>query len=436
MGIILSRFRKSKTTIETLEEIDDNIEKLEKFKRDNNLVKLKVIKKVCMTLIVLYLIALAYLYCMYLYYKTCPVEWMWRIICLAVIVVPPLLTYKVKHFIDYYYNRQSNKKDKQLKKLIDDRKEILENVMDTETYKVAKKILEKFCPETKKKIKDEQDRLNNSVQSPKVNPNSTPNSLRNRKGQPVVMTQEVNRSVMQRPNPMSPMIGANGLRQQASLPCPLPKRNRGTIDRVLEYVIGDGPNNRYALICVNCYAHNGMALKEEFEYKAFRCAYCGFFNKARKQKPGAPVLPHLQRFTPAPPQKPQIKSPQPQPQIKFRNNMSYSVVKPADSASEVSTSGRSSAKINELSDASDEEKDKKLEEVAREALKSDEEVVEEEIVVEEVVEGVVENVGGSQVEEFQESDSSSIVELENAEIQSGEPQIDLKKENEEDKKTK
>ena len=49
--------------------------------------------------------------------------------------------------------------------------------MDTETYKVAKKILEKFCPETKKKIKDEQDRLNNSVQSPKVNPNSTPNSL-------------------------------------------------------------------------------------------------------------------------------------------------------------------------------------------------------------------------------------------------------------------
>ena len=56
-----------------------------------------------------------------------------------------------------------------------------------------------------------------------------------------------------------------------------------------------------------------------------------------------------------------------------------------------------------------------MEEVAREALKSDEEIVEEEIVVEEevvaeeVVEGVVENVAGSQVEEIQESDSSSIV---------------------------
>ena len=30
--------------------------------------------------------------------------------------------------------------------------------------------------------------------------------------------------------------------------------------------MGDGPNNRYALICSQCHSHNGMALKEEFEY--------------------------------------------------------------------------------------------------------------------------------------------------------------------------
>lgn len=38
------------------------------------------------------------------------------------------------------------------------------------------------------------------------------------------------------------------------------------MDRVLEYLVGDGPQNRYALICRNCHSHNGMALKEEFEY--------------------------------------------------------------------------------------------------------------------------------------------------------------------------
>ena len=38
------------------------------------------------------------------------------------------------------------------------------------------------------------------------------------------------------------------------------------MDRVVEYLVGDGPNNRYALICRQCQSHNGMALKEEFEY--------------------------------------------------------------------------------------------------------------------------------------------------------------------------
>ena len=50
------------------------------------------------------------------------------------------------------------------------------------------------------------------------------------------------------------------------LPRPVLPRDRGYMDRVVEYLVGDGPNNRYALICRQCQSHNGMALKEEFEY--------------------------------------------------------------------------------------------------------------------------------------------------------------------------
>ena len=39
--------------------------------------------------------------------------------------------------------------------------EQLENVMETETYKKAKEILEKFDPETKKKMEDERRRAEN-----------------------------------------------------------------------------------------------------------------------------------------------------------------------------------------------------------------------------------------------------------------------------------
>ena len=50
------------------------------------------------------------------------------------------------------------------------------------------------------------------------------------------------------------------------LPRPVLPRERGYMDRVVEYLVGDGPSNRYALICKQCQSHNGMALKEEFEY--------------------------------------------------------------------------------------------------------------------------------------------------------------------------
>ena len=74
------------------------------------------------------------------------------------------------------------------------------------------------------------------------------------------------------------------------LPRPVLPRERGYMDRMVEYLVGDGPSNRYALICRQCQSHNGMALREEFEYVAYRCCYCYYWNPARKQRPVAPRL--------------------------------------------------------------------------------------------------------------------------------------------------
>ena len=54
------------------------------------------------------------------------------------------------------------------------------------------------------------------------------------------------------------------------LPRPVLPRERGYLDKFVEFLVGDGPTNRYALICRQCESHNGMALREEFEYIAFR----------------------------------------------------------------------------------------------------------------------------------------------------------------------
>ena len=50
------------------------------------------------------------------------------------------------------------------------------------------------------------------------------------------------------------------------MPRPILPRDRSLVDRFMEVLIGDGPQNRYALICKECFSHNGMALREEFEY--------------------------------------------------------------------------------------------------------------------------------------------------------------------------
>ncbi|XP_017891029.1 endoplasmic reticulum junction formation protein lunapark-B [Ceratina calcarata] len=82
----------------------------------------------------------------------------------------------------------------------------------------------------------------------------------------------------------SPFMG------QRPLPRPILPQQRSYLDRLIDVLVGDGPSNRYALICRHCESHNGMALKEEFEYFGFRCCYCNFWNPARKQKPFTPKI--------------------------------------------------------------------------------------------------------------------------------------------------
>jgi len=75
------------------------------------------------------------------------------------------------------------------------------------------------------------------------------------------------------------------------LPRPILPRERGVVDRLIDFFVGDGPHQRYALICRHCGGHNGMALQEEFEYVSYGCCYCYQFNPPRKQRPMGPRLP-------------------------------------------------------------------------------------------------------------------------------------------------
>lgn len=55
----------------------------------------------------------------------------------------------IKKFLSWYYNRKIRRNERKLVSLKERKKKILENVMETETYKVAKDILDKFGNEPK-----------------------------------------------------------------------------------------------------------------------------------------------------------------------------------------------------------------------------------------------------------------------------------------------
>ncbi|MES1904038.1 MAG: hypothetical protein MHPSP_004495, partial [Paramarteilia canceri] len=61
-------------------------------------------------------------------------------------------------------------------------------------------------------------------------------------------------------------ISIEDLVPNKQLPKPIIKPNRTFCDRVLDSFFGDGPNNKYALICKSCYHHNGLCFKEDLPY--------------------------------------------------------------------------------------------------------------------------------------------------------------------------
>jgi len=352
MGALLGKLWGKTSTKDLLEKITAQLKDIESFNRDTQAWQKKVIGTLIAYFSVLYFLAIIFAY--YNYYNDA--EWQdpqARLKLFLPFLVAPLIIFVLKRILTWWYHRKLRKNETQLAKLKKERSKILEDVMNTETYKVAKEILDKYGPvEQQSKPREQIKKLPNDKSSKTSGKESTQviprlgqmlnqggtNSLRQRRttdslsgntstvlhnqpnslpGSPYRTSMPTSGNVSegsgdrsssttdiketQGTYPMTPGSLQRGSSQQSlqrripgpPLPRPVLPRERGYMDRVVEYLVGDGPANRYALICKQCQSHNGMALKEEFEYIAYRCCYCYYWNPARKQRPVAPKLQQL-----------------------------------------------------------------------------------------------------------------------------------------------
>ncbi|XP_026210377.1 endoplasmic reticulum junction formation protein lunapark-B isoform X1 [Anabas testudineus] len=318
MGALISRWKAKPTTVEQLENLDKEIKELEEFRAKNQRLQKLWVGRLLFYSSVLYLLTSLIVYCLYL-----PEQWLHRIAMALPFFIYPVLVWFIRRLLIFLFSKRTERNNDKLEELKAAKKKILEEVMETETYKNAKLILERFDPESKKKaeleltpVRPQTPRPGQEIRQrgvamrpmpagtpiamamtpqpgaqPPLGPGATPVAPGGPPERSALSTPALHGAVSR--TPCSPIPGVGMHPPGPPLARPILPKDRGAVDRVIEYLVGDGPQNRYALICQQCFSHNGMALKEEFEYLAFRCAYCYFLNPARKTRPQAPRLPEF-----------------------------------------------------------------------------------------------------------------------------------------------
>ncbi|XP_032525346.2 endoplasmic reticulum junction formation protein lunapark-B [Danaus plexippus] len=282
MGLIISRFWIKKTKVEVLDTLDTKIKKLEQDSRNKELAHQRLVGQMMASSIGLYvIIAIVYYY----KYVGSSQHWLDSLLYASPLLLLPMLVIFLRASLSRYFDWTITRNRSKLIRLRDEKKKILESVMTTETYKVAKEILDKYgTPEEQSKSLVSQKMLSISNKASSATP-ATPVHMRQR--QLVLPTpRSLNSSHLETDNPgqQSPLLRSD------QLPRPIPPRNPTLFDKVVDYLLKDGPEHRMALICSRCSSHNGMALIEEFDFFSYKCAYCGNMNLARKQRPIAPPL--------------------------------------------------------------------------------------------------------------------------------------------------
>jgi len=350
MGALIAKLWGRKSTKDLLDKITSQLKDIESFNRDTQAWQKKVIGTLIAYFSVLYICAILFAYYNY-YYDPEWQDFQSRLKLFTPFLVAPLIIFFLKRILTWWYHRKLKKNESQKEKLKEEKNKILEDVMEKETYKVAKEILDtygtldQFPKPSKTKISANEKSAKTSgglaqtvtsnsslIQEPAGGSNLRqrrsgsflPGSSSNVAHNPAnslpaspfratsvsninsgVTSDGKNNKQLASTNikdGFSPQVTPGHHMQKMSqqtiqrrmpgppLPRPVLPRERGYMDRVVEYLVGDGPSNRFALICKQCQSHNGMALKEEFEYIAYRCCYCFYWNPARKQKPIAPRL--------------------------------------------------------------------------------------------------------------------------------------------------
>uniref|UniRef100_A0A6G1SAN1 Endoplasmic reticulum junction formation protein lunapark n=1 Tax=Aceria tosichella TaxID=561515 RepID=A0A6G1SAN1_9ACAR len=324
MGLVFSRFYDKPSTRDTLERIEQDIQNIEerrwdKIKREQFIVQ--ILSFIPITILIATVCILIY-----------PTESSIRdklLLCVPITIVN-LFLWLCRRIVQWYSRWSLDNEEVRLRKLQKEKKRILEMVCETESYRVAAELLEKYDPKQLRRRERAHDRptspLNTTLTKISASPNRpTPapaqqptSASHNQSQQQLNAMSFMNQSIsfhapVLQPTPapppptpnIKPMKSSNGPKPIAPMKSPLNtsiapvvaassvqgrpvrpvlSKDRTFFERLVDWVVADGPENRFALICRYCYGHNGMSLAEEYETINFRCCYCYNLNTTTNKR--------------------------------------------------------------------------------------------------------------------------------------------------------
>ncbi|KAH6891585.1 hypothetical protein BKA70DRAFT_1201672 [Coprinopsis sp. MPI-PUGE-AT-0042] len=219
------------------------------------------------------------------------------------VAVGPIVALFIRRIVQIWYDRKGNAEEKQLQRLMKERRDKVEEIKKKTNYYTTRDLLQKY---------DE---------TSSGNPGETP--LRKRNGGPVPPNTPFTPrqpQPQQQQGPRAPLAIDPRLRTPASKP-PVDPRLTGLFrasephaassnmftsaitpsyqvvpprkqwyDKVADAILGDddssfqSPSSRYALICEKCFMHNGLVKESMWEEAQYVCPKCGHFNASVRSK--------------------------------------------------------------------------------------------------------------------------------------------------------
>ena len=237
--------------------------------------------------------------------------WVHVLVHTSPVFLAPLVIYMSRSLLDFYYRRSIQYHEQELEAVKKQQKQKVEEMKQKMKYYVAKNLIERYesssprkpqTPTRKPSIRNTYGGRNvqsmDAGRSGAIDSMPALNSIPDDKS-PLQQLQEPPMNSQMNPNipihnPQIPhdhsQLPQHPYQQQIAPPPPpmfqqtdFQPYQRTWIDRILDVIIGEeSPSSKYALVCQQCFAHNGLASALEFEHVQYKCPKCGFFNTKRQ----------------------------------------------------------------------------------------------------------------------------------------------------------